>query len=36
LTQVEVTAGIDENAVVALAAINNKPLHDGLAVKVIH
>src|SRR5450631_2172398 len=33
LTQVEVTAGIDENAVVALAAINNKPLHDGLAVK---
>ena len=35
LTQVEVAGGIPENAVVALTAVNSKPLHDGLAVKVI-
>ena len=36
LTQVEVTAGIPENALVALSPLNTKPLHDGLAVKVVH
>jgi HlyD family secretion protein len=37
LTQVEVTGGIPENALVALSPlINTKPLHDGLAVKVVH
>lgn len=36
LTQVEVTGGLQENALVALAPlINTKPLHDGLAVKVV-
>ena len=36
LTQVEITGGIPANSVVALASINSKPLHDGLAVKVVH
>jgi HlyD family secretion protein len=36
LTQVEVTGGIPENALVALSPLNTKPLHDGLAVKVVH
>jgi HlyD family secretion protein len=36
LTQVEVTGGITENSVVALAAINSKPLRDGATVKVVH
>lgn len=37
LTQVEVTGGIPENALVALSPlVNTKPLHDGLAVKVVH
>ena len=36
LTLVEVMRGIPENAVVALASVNAKPLHDGLAVKVVH
>jgi HlyD family secretion protein len=36
LTQVEVTGGISENAEVALASVNSKPLHSGLAVKVVH
>jgi len=35
LTQVEVTGGLQENALVALAPLNTKPLHDGLAVKVV-
>lgn len=35
LTQVEVADGVAEHAVVALAAVNSKPLHDGLAVKVV-
>jgi HlyD family secretion protein len=36
LTQVEVTGGLQENALVALAPlITTKPLHDGLAVKVV-
>lgn len=36
LTQVEVTSGLSEGAVVALAATNiSKPLHNGLAVKVV-
>jgi HlyD family secretion protein len=36
LTLVEVTRGLPENATVALASINSKPLHDGLAVRVVH
>jgi HlyD family secretion protein len=36
LTQVEVTAGLPENAVVALGATNSKPLHNGSVVKVVH
>lgn len=36
LTQVEVTSGIPDNAIVALSPLNTKPLHDGLAVKVVH
>jgi len=36
LTQVEVTRGLAENAVVALAPLNSKPLHNGLAVRVVH
>lgn len=36
LTQVEVIAGLSENAQVALAPMNAKPLHDGLAVKKVH
>jgi len=36
LTQVEVTGGIPENALVALSPLNPKPLHDGLAVRVVH
>ncbi len=35
LTQVEVISGLEENALVALAPLNTKPLHDGLAVKVV-
>lgn len=36
LTEVEVTGGLAENALVALASVNSKPLHDGLAVRVVH
>ncbi|HWY53648.1 MAG TPA: efflux RND transporter periplasmic adaptor subunit [Terriglobales bacterium] len=38
LTQVEVTAGLPENAFVALGPINSnsKPLRNGVAVKVVH
>ena len=36
LTQVEVTGGLPENALVALGPTNSKPLHDGLSVKVVH
>jgi HlyD family secretion protein len=36
LTQVEITGGIPANSLVALVSINSKPLHDGLAVKVVH
>jgi HlyD family secretion protein len=36
LTQVEVTGGLAENALVALGPANSKPLRNGLAVKVIH
>lgn len=36
LTQVEVTGGLQERAVVALSSINSKPLKEGLAVKVVH
>jgi HlyD family secretion protein len=36
LTQVEVTGGLTENALVALGPVNSKPLRNGLAVKVVH
>jgi HlyD family secretion protein len=36
LTQVEVTGGLSENAVVALGSVNSKPLRDGLTVRVLH
>jgi len=36
LTQVEVTQGLSENALVALGPLNSKPLHNGLAVRVVH
>ncbi len=36
LTQVEVTSGLSENDRVALTSTNFKPLHDSLAVKVVH
>lgn len=36
LTQVEVTGGLPENALVALGSTNSKPLRNGLAVKVAH
>lgn len=36
LTKVEITSGIAEKALVALASTNSKPLHSGLIVKVVH
>jgi HlyD family secretion protein len=36
LTQVEVTGGLPEDALVALGSVNSKPLRNGLAVKVVH
>ena len=36
LTQVEVTAGLSENALVALTSTNAKPLRNGLPVRVVH
>lgn len=36
LTQVEVTAGLNENALVALTSTNAKPLRNGLPVRVVH
>jgi HlyD family secretion protein len=35
LTQVEVTGGLPENALVALGPLNSKPLRNGLAVKAV-
>ena len=35
LTKVEVTGGLQENAVIALGPTNSKPLRNGLAVKVV-
>jgi HlyD family secretion protein len=35
LTQVEVTSGLSDNARVALASTNSKPLKDGLSIKVV-
>ncbi len=35
LTEVEVTGGIAEHAMVALTSVNSKPLHNGLAVRVV-
>jgi HlyD family secretion protein len=36
LTQVEVTGGLPENALIALGPTNSKPLRNGLSVKVVH
>jgi HlyD family secretion protein len=36
LTQVEVTAGLADDVLVALAPLNSKPLRNGLAVRVVH
>jgi len=36
LTQVEVTGGLKDNALLALAPTNGKPLRDGEPVKVMH
>jgi HlyD family secretion protein len=36
LTQVEVTSGIPEGALVAIGSTNNKPMRDRLPVKVVH
>jgi HlyD family secretion protein len=36
LTSVEVTHGLTDNAQVAVASTNNKPLHDNLSVRVAH
>ncbi len=35
LTQVEVTGGVQEKALLALASTNSKPLRDGLSVRVV-
>ncbi len=35
LTEVEVTNGVSEHALVALSSLNSKPLHNGIAVKVV-
>ena len=36
LTQVEVTSGISEDAIVAIASTNSKPLRPGVTVKAVH
>ncbi len=36
LTQVEITGGLPDNVLVALAPLNSKPLRNGLAVRVVH
>jgi HlyD family secretion protein len=36
LTRVEVTSGLADNVLVALAPLNSKPLRNGLAVRVVH
>jgi len=36
LTQAEITDGVPEGAQVALGSTNSKPLHDKLAVKIVH
>src|SRR6266567_652775 len=36
LTQAEITVGVPEGAQVARGSANSKPLHDKLAVKVVH
>jgi len=35
LTEVEVVSGVPEHAEVALTSLNSKPLHNGMAVKVV-
>jgi len=36
LTQAEITSGVPEGALVARGSTNSKPLHDRLAVRVVH
>lgn len=36
LTEVEVTGGVTDKALLALASTNSKPLQEGVAVKVVH
>lgn len=36
LTQVEITGGVPENALVAIASANSKPLRDRQSVRVVH
>ena len=36
LIQVEVTGGVTEKALLALASTNSKPLHEGSAVRIVH
>jgi HlyD family secretion protein len=36
LTQVEVTGGLPDDALVAMAPLNSKSLRNGLAVRVVH
>jgi HlyD family secretion protein len=36
LTQVELTGGLPDDVLVALAPLNSKPLRNGLAVRVVH
>ncbi|PYX83967.1 MAG: hypothetical protein DMG68_21565 [Acidobacteria bacterium] len=35
LTQVEVTKGLSDKEVIALSPLNNKPMREGQAVKVV-
>ena len=35
LTNVEITQGLTPNAVVALGTVNNQPLHEGIAVRIV-
>jgi hypothetical protein len=34
-TRIEITSGLPDNALVALGAVDNHPLTDGLAVRVV-
>jgi hypothetical protein len=35
LTRIQITGGVDENATVALGAVNSQPLTDGAPVKIV-